>query len=71
MTRKAYNHVAICGHSGWFSSAIVGAFAASGASVKVLYQTDSDIIRLPLTAELDVKDQKALMVALHDVDIVI
>ncbi|KAF7589414.1 hypothetical protein BBP40_004318 [Aspergillus hancockii] len=69
-----YNRIAIYGHRGWASSAIVNALSASGAPTKVLYRPGSDISSLPrsvVTVEVDIADQGALVNALQDIDIVI
>ncbi|KAN0098993.1 NAD(P)-binding protein [Hyaloscypha variabilis] len=69
-----FNRIAVYGHRGWASSAIVNALAASGAPIKVLYRPSSDVSELPpsvTTICVDVEDQKALVSALQDTDIVI
>ncbi|PYI07317.1 NAD(P)-binding protein [Aspergillus sclerotiicarbonarius CBS 121057] len=69
-----FNRIAIYGHRGWASSAIVQALGLSGAPIRVLYRPGSDISTLPsnVTAvEVDVADQDALVDALKDIDIVI
>lgn len=68
----SFNRLAVYGHRGWASSAIVDALIASGAPLKVLYRPDSDVSRLPddlpkVAVHLD--DEKALIGALEDVDI--
>ncbi|PWY81596.1 NAD(P)-binding protein [Aspergillus sclerotioniger CBS 115572] len=69
-----FNRIAVYGHRGWASSAIVRALASSGAFIKVLYRPGSDISTLPnnvTTVEVDVEDQYALVGALKGIDIVI
>ncbi|KAH6610502.1 hypothetical protein Trco_000522 [Trichoderma cornu-damae] len=71
---SSFNRIAVFGHRGWASSAIVDALIASGAPVKVLYRPDSDVSRLPdkvPKVAVDVDDDKALVEALQDVDILI
>jgi nucleoside-diphosphate-sugar epimerase len=68
-----FNRIAVYGHRGWASSAIVNALVASGAPIKVLYRPSSDVSELPpsvTTTSVDVEDQKALISALQDIDIV-
>ena len=68
-----YNRIAVYGHRGWASSAIVDSLAASGAPIKVFYRAGSDVSHLPSNItqiEVDVEDQSALVAALHDIDIV-
>ncbi|KAJ9149312.1 NmrA-like family protein (Rossmann-fold NAD(P)(+)-binding protein) [Pleurostoma richardsiae] len=70
----SFNKIAVYGHRGWASSAIVSSLVASGAPVKVLYRAGSDISGLPPTVtkvEVDVDDQDALIIALEGVDILI
>ncbi|KAI0376617.1 NmrA-like family protein [Hypomontagnella monticulosa] len=70
----SYNRLAVYGHRGWVSSAVVNALASSGAPVKVLSRPGSDISGLPpnvTTVEVDVNNQQQLVSALQDVDIVI
>ncbi|KAK1236865.1 hypothetical protein MKX08_007813 [Trichoderma sp. CBMAI-0020] len=69
-----FNRIAIYGHRGWAGSAIVDALITSGAPLKVLYRPNSDVSRLPgdlpkVAVNLD--DEKALIGALEDVDILI
>jgi nucleoside-diphosphate-sugar epimerase len=67
-----FNRLAVYGHRGWASSAIVNALIDSGAPVKVLYRPGSDVGHLSLgipRTEVDVNDQEALQKALSDVDI--
>ncbi|KAK7414786.1 hypothetical protein QQX98_006388 [Neonectria punicea] len=69
-----YNRIAVYGHRGWASSAIVDALAASNAPVKVLYRPGSDVAGLPSNVtkvEVDVQNHDALVAALQDVDIMI
>lgn len=66
------NRIAVYGHRGWASSAIVDALIASGAPVKLLYRPGSDVSRLPddlPKVAVDLDDEKALIGALEDVDI--
>jgi putative NADH-flavin reductase len=68
-----YNRIAVYGHRGWVSSAIFAALVKSGAPVKVLYRPGSNVSDLPesiTSVEVDVEDQKAVVAALQDVDIV-
>ena len=68
-----FNRIAVYGHRGWASSAIVNALVASGAPIKVLYRPSSDVSELPpsvTTICVDVEDQEALVSALQDIDIV-
>ncbi|TEA13689.1 Isoflavone reductase-like protein IRL [Colletotrichum sidae] len=68
------NRIAVYGHRGWASSAIVDALLASGAPVRVLYRPGSDISALPVDADcvqVDVKDEPALISALRNIDMVI
>lgn len=70
----SYNRLAVYGHRGWASSAIVDALAKSGAPLKVIHRPGSDVSSLPssvTTAEVDVKDEAALAAALQDIDIMI
>ncbi|KAM0511988.1 hypothetical protein ACHAPE_009344 [Trichoderma viride] len=70
----SFNRIAVYGHRGWASSAIVDALIASGAPLKVLYRPDSDVSRLPddlPKVAVDLDDEKALISALEDVDILI
>lgn len=69
----SYNRIAIYGHRGWASSAIVHALASSGAPIRVLYRPGSDISTLPEfvhAVEVDVSDEAAVVAALGDIDIV-
>ncbi|KZL64147.1 actin polymerization protein [Colletotrichum incanum] len=69
-----FNRIAVYGHRGWGSSSIVEALISSGALVKVLYRTSSDISNLPVhitKTEVDINDEAALIDALQDIDIVI
>ncbi|ETS75035.1 hypothetical protein PFICI_13519 [Pestalotiopsis fici W106-1] len=69
-----YNRIAVYGHRGWVSSAIVDNLAISGASVTVLYRPGSDVSGLAGATkkiELDLEDEEALVAALQDIDIVI
>ncbi|KAI2623069.1 NmrA-like family protein [Hypoxylon sp. NC1633] len=70
----SYNRIAVYGHRGWASSAIVNALISSGAPVKVLYRPGSDASGLPESVprvEVDLDNQEQLVTALQDVDIVI
>ncbi|EHK48409.1 uncharacterized protein TrAtP1_009852 [Trichoderma atroviride] len=70
----SFNRIAVYGHRGWASSAIVDALIASGAPLKVLYRHDSDVSRLPddlPKVAVDLDDEEALIGALEDVDILI
>lgn len=69
---SSFNRIAVYGHRGWASSAIVDALIASGAPLKVLYRPGSDVSRLPddlPKVAVDLDDEKALIGALEDVDI--
>lgn len=70
----AFNRIAVYGHRGWASSYIVEALAASGAPIRVIYRSGSDISTLPSTSnvtsvQVDREDQAALVSALEDIDI--
>ncbi|KAF5011561.1 hypothetical protein FDECE_2326 [Fusarium decemcellulare] len=70
----AYNRIAIFGHRGWVSSAIVDALAASGAPITVLYRSTSDTPSLPSHVrkiEVDLEDETTVIAALKDIDILI
>ncbi|KAJ7491761.1 hypothetical protein B0H11DRAFT_2007756 [Mycena galericulata] len=72
----AYNRIAVYGHRGWASSAIVDALVASGAPIKVLYRPGSDVASLPrpsnvTSVEVDLADEEAVVSSLQDVDILI
>ncbi|KXH34388.1 hypothetical protein CSIM01_00299 [Colletotrichum simmondsii] len=70
----SFNRIAIYGHRGWASSKITEALIASGAPIRVIYRPGSDISSLPASVasvEVDVNDEKALVDALHDIDVVI
>jgi nucleoside-diphosphate-sugar epimerase len=69
-----FNKIAIYGHRGWVSSAIVEALAASGAPVKILYRPGSNISSLPpksnlSSLEVNLEDQHAVESALDNIDI--
>ncbi|KAK1487833.1 uncharacterized protein CCOS01_12370 [Colletotrichum costaricense] len=71
---SSFNRIAIYGHRGWASSKITEALIASGAPIRVIYRPGSDISSLPASVtsvEVDVNDEKALVDALHDIDVVI
>ena len=68
-----YNRVAVYGHRGWASSAIVAALSASGGPVTILHRASSDTSGLPSGVrkiQVDVDDHEALVAALDDIDIV-
>lgn len=68
-----FNRIAIYGHRGWASSAIVAALIDSGAPIKVLHQPGSDVSNVPdtvETVEVDLADQERVVDALRDIDIV-
>lgn len=70
----SFNRIAVYGHRGWASSAIVAALIESGTPIKVLYRPGSDISSLPdsvtkIASDLD--DQDTIIAALQDVDIVL
>lgn len=68
----SYNRIAVYGHRGWASSAIVDALVSSGAPIKVLYRPSSDVSSLPPSiakVEVAVEHQQQLVDALQDVDI--
>ncbi|KAI3058766.1 hypothetical protein CBS147353_10659 [Aspergillus niger] len=73
----AFNRIAVYGHRGWASSAIVAALIATGAPVKVLYRPGSDVSALPdSVAKVAVNlesdgENETLIAALQDIDIVI
>ncbi|KAK5710380.1 hypothetical protein LTR17_018906 [Elasticomyces elasticus] len=70
----AFNRIAIYGHRGWASSAIVAALVASGAPVRVLHRPDSDVSVLPNHVDkvaVDINNQEGLVAALKEVDILI
>lgn len=69
----AFNRIAVYGHRGWGSSRIVEALIASGAPITVLYRPGSDVSSIPadvVKVEVDVNDEKAVVDALKDIDIV-
>lgn len=69
----SYNRIAVYGHRGWASAAIVKALAESGAPITVLHQPTSDTSMLPpsiSTRSVDVNDQDSVISALKDIDIV-
>lgn len=68
-----FNRIAIYGHRGWVSSAVVAALIESGAPLKVLHRPDSDVSNLletVTTVEVDLMDQNKVVDALKHVDIV-
>ncbi|KAL7625745.1 hypothetical protein AAE478_004968 [Parahypoxylon ruwenzoriense] len=70
----SYNRIAVYGHRGWASSAIVNALISSSAPIKVLYRPGSDVSSLPSgvsKVEVDVENRQQLIDALRDIDIVI
>lgn len=69
-----FNRIAVYGHRGWASSAIVAALIASNAPIKVLYRPGSDISAIPQSVakiEVDLADQDKVVAALQDIDIVV
>ena len=69
----SFNSIAVYGHRGWASSAIVAALVNSGASITVLHQPTSDTSMLPKnvsTKSIDVNDEETVIHALNDIDIV-
>lgn len=68
-----YNRIAVYGHRGWASSAIVDALSASGAPITILHRASSDISSIPSGVkriQVDVDDHEALVASLQDIDIV-
>lgn len=68
-----FNRIAVYGHRGWASSAIVAALIESGAPIKVIYRPGSDISSLPDSVAkiaVDLDDQDTVIAALQDVDVV-
>ncbi len=68
-----FNRIAVYGHRGWASAAIVKVLANSGAPIRVLHQPTSDTSMLPAnisTSSVDVDDQKSVIEGLKDIDIV-
>ncbi|PYH89166.1 NAD(P)-binding protein [Aspergillus ellipticus CBS 707.79] len=69
-----FNRIAVYGHRGWASSAIVKALAGSGAPVRVLHRPGSDTRGLPANVEIfevELTDRASLVDSLRDIDIVI
>lgn len=67
------NRIAVYGHRGWASSAIVDALSTTGAPVTVLHRAGSDTHNLRAGVkkiQVDVNDHEALVAALQDIDIV-
>lgn len=67
-----YNRIAVYGHRGWASSAIVGALLATGAPVTILHRASSDTSSIPSGVkkiQVDVDDHEALVASLQDIDI--
>lgn len=67
-----FNRIAIYGHRGWASSAIVQSLANSDAPIKILHRPESDVSGVPssvTTVSVDVNDKDSLIKALDDVDI--
>lgn len=67
-----YNRIAVFGHRGWASSAVVDALAATGAPLKVLYRAESNAADLAAniaTVPVDLTNQEELIEALQDIDI--
>ncbi|KAF4458923.1 hypothetical protein FALBO_14328 [Fusarium albosuccineum] len=61
-----YNRIAIFGHRGWVSSAIVAALAVSGAPITVLYRPTFDTSSLPnyvKKVEVDLEDETTVIMA--------
>ncbi|KAI8627475.1 NAD(P)-binding protein [Xylariaceae sp. FL1651] len=70
----SFNRIAIYGHRGWVGSAVLRAFNAAGAPIRVLHRAGSDISNLPpgvTAAEVDLNNPQTLVPALKDVDIAI
>lgn len=68
-----FNRIAVYGHRGWASSAIVKALANSGAPIRVLHRPGSDTSALPANVEIvevDLSDQTSLVSKLDGIDIV-
>lgn len=68
-----HNRVAIFGHRGWASSAIVDALSATGAPITVLYRagSDTDGLRAGVKKiQVDIDNHAAVIAALQDIDIV-
>ncbi|KAF4968098.1 hypothetical protein FSARC_4459 [Fusarium sarcochroum] len=71
---STFNRIAVYGHRGWASSAIMNALIAVGGPVTVLHRSDSDTSALPIgtpTREIDLQDSKSICNALKDIDILI
>lgn len=69
----SHNRIAVFGHRGWASSAIVDALSSNGASVTVLHRAGSDTHNLRAGVkkiQVDIDDHEALIAALQDIDIV-
>lgn len=67
-----FNRIAVYGHRGWASSAIVKALIAAGGPVTILHQATSDTSGLPAgtpTITIDVKNVESIKNALRDIDI--
>lgn len=72
-TTMPHNRIAVFGHRGWASSAIVDALSATGAPVTVLHRAGSDTHNLRAGVkkiQVDIDDHEALIAALQHIDIV-
>lgn len=69
----SFNRIAVYGHRGWASAAIVRALVDSGAPITVLHQATSPVSMLPATVatrSVDVHDENSLINALGNIDVV-
>ena len=69
---STFNRIAVYGHRGWASSAIVNALIAAGGPVTVLHRSDSDTSALPTgtpTRVIDIQNAQSIHDALKDIDI--
>ncbi|KAK2602396.1 hypothetical protein N8I77_008931 [Diaporthe amygdali] len=69
-----HNRIAVYGHRGWASSAIVRALSDSGAPITILHRASSDTHGLPSGVkriQVDINNREALVAALQDIDIFI
>lgn len=67
-----HNRIAVFGHGGWASSAIVDALSTTGAPITVLHRAGSDTHNLRATVrkiQVDIDDHEAVVAALQDIDI--
>lgn len=67
------NRIAVYGHRGWASSAIVKALSSTTASIRVRYRPDSDVSGLPSTVntvEVELANEADVVKALDGIDIV-